>query len=70
MARQCGTVKWFSDAKGFGFITADGDGQDVFVHFSGIEGKGHRTLADGERVEYEAVPTAKGAQAVHVTKAA
>jgi CspA family cold shock protein len=50
--RSKGTVKWFNDAKGFGFITTDG-GEDVFVHFSSIQSKGFRTLKEGECVEFE-----------------
>ena len=52
MSRTSGTVKWFNDAKGFGFITTDG-GDDVFVHFSAIQGNGFRTLAEGAAVEWE-----------------
>ncbi|OGU33740.1 MAG: cold-shock protein, partial [Gemmatimonadetes bacterium RIFCSPLOWO2_12_FULL_68_9] len=51
-----GTVKWFNDAKGYGFIQQD-DGDDVFVHFSAIEGTGFRTLAEGQTVEFEVRPT-------------
>jgi CspA family cold shock protein len=49
-----GTVKWFSDDKGFGFITPDDGGRDLFVHFSGIAGDGYRSLAEGAKVSYEA----------------
>ena len=62
-----GTVKWFSDDKGFGFITPDEPGKDLFVHFSGIAGDGFRTLAEGARVEYEAEQGPKGPAAVNVT---
>ena len=55
-----GTVKWFNDDKGFGFITPDEPGKDLFVHFSGIAGDGFRTLAEGARVEYEAEQGPKG----------
>jgi len=48
-----GTIKWFNEAKGFGFILPDGGGKDIFVHYSGIVMKGFKTLAEGERVEYE-----------------
>lgn len=65
MAR--GTVKWFDDAKGFGFITPDGGGKDVFVHHSGINASGHRSLADGQKVTYDEKPDQKGPKAVNVT---
>lgn len=58
-----GTVKWFSEQKGFGFITPDDGGKDVFVHFSGIDGKGRRNLAEGERVSFTVVKGPKGDQA-------
>ena len=61
-----GTVKWFSDDKGFGFITPDDQGKDLFVHHSDIESEGFRTLAEGARVEYEAEPGDKGPKAVGV----
>ncbi|BDD88307.1 cold-shock protein [Desulfofustis limnaeus] len=62
-----GTVKWFNDAKGFGFIEQDG-GQDVFVHHSAIQADGFRTLAEGERVRFEIVDGAKGPAAKNVQK--
>jgi cold shock protein len=62
-----GTVKWFSDDKGFGFITPDEPGKDLFVHFSGIAGDGFRTLAEGARVQYDAEQGPKGPAAVNVT---
>ncbi len=62
-----GTVKWFNDAKGFGFIQQDG-GPDVFVHFSAISGDGFKTLAEGDRVQFEVVQGQKGPQASNVTK--
>ncbi|HID05647.1 MAG TPA: cold-shock protein [Armatimonadetes bacterium] len=61
-----GTVKWFNDRKGFGFIAQDDGGQDVFVHFSAIEGDGYRTLHEGDRVEYETDQTPKGLRAKRV----
>jgi cold shock protein len=67
MARIIGTVKWFSEAKGFGFIERE-DGGDVFVHHSTIEGHGFRTLKDGERVEFDLVEEEKGPKAENVTR--
>jgi len=63
-----GTVKWFNDSKGYGFIER-GDGDDVFVHFSSISGDGFRTLREGEDVEFELLETEKGLQASKVIKA-
>ena len=63
-----GTVKWFNDAKGYGFISREG-GPDVFVHFSAIQGNGFKSLAEGDRVEFEIVQGQKGPQAADVTKA-
>ncbi|MDD5087426.1 MAG: cold shock domain-containing protein [bacterium] len=60
-----GTVKWFSEKKGFGFIEAE-NGQEVFVHYSSITGKGYRVLQPGDRVSFETVPGPKGQQAFHV----
>lgn len=69
MARIKGTVKWFNDAKGFGFIQrADGQ-KDVFVHFSAISGDGFKSLAEGDAVEFEVVQGDKGPQAADVRKA-
>jgi CxxC-x17-CxxC domain-containing protein len=65
--RQQGAVKWFNEAKGFGFIQEDG-GEDVFVHFSAIRGDGFKTLNPGDRVEFEVVPGARGKQATNVTR--
>jgi cold shock protein len=67
MARLTGTVKWFNDAKGYGFISHEG-GPDVFVHFSAIQGNGFKSLAEGDRVEFEIVQGQKGPQAADVTK--
>ncbi|MEO6462515.1 MAG: cold-shock protein [Candidatus Eisenbacteria bacterium] len=63
-----GTVKWFNEAKGFGFISQEG-GEDVFVHFSTIQGDGFKTLAEGERVEFDVTQGPKGLQAANVRKA-
>ncbi|HTX32046.1 MAG TPA: cold-shock protein [Solirubrobacteraceae bacterium] len=63
-----GTVKWFSDDKGFGFITPDDGGRDLFVHFTGVAGDGYRSLAEGAKVSYEAEEGPKGPKAVNVTK--
>lgn len=64
-----GTVKWFNDAKGFGFISQADGGRDVFVHFSAIEGEGFRTLAEGDEVEYDVIEGDKGLQAANVRRA-
>ena len=61
-----GTVKWFSNEKGYGFIAREG-GEDVFVHFSAIAGDGYKTLMEGQKVEFEVVQGPKGAQAANVT---
>lgn len=69
MERITGTVKWFSRVKGYGFIQPDGEGQeDVFVHYSAIEGTGFRNLDEGERVEFSVEDNPKGPQAVNVVK--
>jgi len=61
-----GTVKWFNDSKGFGFISQDDGGKDVFVHFSSISGDGFKTLAEGQKVTYEVQDGPKGPQAANV----
>jgi CspA family cold shock protein len=67
--RITGKVKWFNNAKGYGFIERDG-GSDVFVHFSAVQGNGFRTLEEGQGVEFEIVDGPKGPQAGNVTKVA
>ncbi|USW94754.1 cold-shock protein [Pseudomonas proteolytica] len=61
-----GTVKWFNDSKGFGFITPDGGGEDLFVHFSGIVGTGYKALTEGQKVEFNVIEGPKGKQAADV----
>ena len=65
MAR--GTVKWFNDSKGYGFIQPE-NGEDVFVHHSSIQSEGFKSLSDGEAVEFEVAPGRKGQQAINVVK--
>ena len=61
-----GVVKWFNDAKGFGFITHDEGGEDLFAHFSAIEMKGFKSLKEGQKVTFEVVTGPKGKQAAHI----
>ena len=64
-----GIVKWFNNEKGFGFITPENGGNDVFVHHTAIQGSGYKSLNEGERVEFEVTKGPKGDQASNVTKA-
>ncbi len=66
--RQSGTVKWFNNAKGFGFITMADRSEDIFVHFRAIQGDGYRSLNEGQEVEFTLVEGPKGLQAEEVTK--
>jgi CspA family cold shock protein len=61
-----GTVKWFSDDKGFGFISPDGGGKDLFAHFSAIEANGHRTLRENQKVSFNVTTGPKGEQATNI----
>jgi CspA family cold shock protein len=69
MATQVkGTVKWFNDAKGFGFVQSEAINGDIFVHYSAIQGDGFKTLSEGQEVQFELVTGPKGPQAYNVTK--
>ena len=68
--RTAGTVKWFSDQKGFGFITPEGGAKDCFVHHSVIQADGFKSLSEGERVEFDMVEEPKGPKAQNVTRVA
>ena len=61
-----GTVKWFNDSKGFGFITPDSGGKDLFAHFSAIEGNGHKSLAENQKVSFNVTSGPKGDQASNI----
>ena len=63
---ETGTVKWFNDSKGFGFITPDGSGADLFAHFSEIQGSGFKSLAEGQKVRFETGMGQKGPQAKNI----
>jgi CspA family cold shock protein len=65
-----GTVKWFNDSKGFGFITPEQGGDDLFAHFSAIQGQGFKTLSEGQRVEFDITSGPKGQQASNIRAAA
>ncbi|EYU13845.1 MULTISPECIES: transcription antiterminator/RNA stability regulator CspE [Photorhabdus] len=69
MAKITGTVKWFNESKGFGFITPADGSKDVFVHFSAIQSEGFKTLAEGQKVEFEIQDGQKGPSAANVTTA-
>jgi CspA family cold shock protein len=64
-----GSVKWFNDSKGYGFIQADENDRDVFVHYTAIQGDGFKTLAEGQKVDFDLIDGPKGPQATNVAKA-
>lgn len=66
MTTQTGTVKWFNDSKGFGFISPDGGGADLFAHFKEIQGTGFKSLAENQRVQFEVTQGQKGLQASNI----
>ena len=63
---KTGKIKWFNDAKGFGFVTPDDGSKDVFVHFSSIQGEGFKSLAEGDKIEFEVQESDKGPKAANV----
>ena len=65
---KTGTVKWFNDCKGYGFIQGDGVEKDIFVHYSAVQGDGFKSLVEGQRVDFELIDSAKGPQAANVMK--
>jgi len=69
MTTQTGIVKWFNEAKGFGFISPDAGGPDLFVHFQDIKATGFKSLAENQRVSFERAPSPKGEKATNVTPA-
>ncbi|QRV73789.1 cold-shock DNA-binding domain protein [Ceratobasidium sp. AG-Ba] len=68
MSSKVGTVKWFNESKGFGFIQQTDGGRDVFVHYKSIQGEGHKSLYEGDPVEYEIQQTSQGLTAINVVK--
>ena len=66
--RTIGTVKWFNDSKGFGFITPEDGSKDCFVHHTAIQGSGFKSLAEGDRVEFDVIDEPKGPKAANVTR--
>ena len=67
MSKTAGTVKWFNEKKGFGFITREGGGDDLFAHFSEIQGDGFKTLTENQKVEFEVTNDTKGDKATNIT---
>ncbi len=65
---KTGKIKWFNDAKGFGFVTPDDGSKDVFVHFSSIQGEGFKSLAEGDKIEFDVQESDKGPKAANVRK--
>ena len=65
---KTGKIKWFNDAKGFGFVTPDDGSKDVFVHFSSIQGEGFKSLAEGDKIEFDVQESEKGPNAANVRK--
>ena len=68
MSKKKGTVKWFNDSKGYGFITPEDGGKDLFVHYSSIQGDGYKSLTEGQLVEFAVIQGPKGEQATDVTR--